>query len=78
MKEPNTLNESISSNKEKRIVQGPNAGAGIRTPELLREWILSPSPLTWLGNPRQPPSHFYLFIVFGKPGVINKSLPSKG
>ena len=29
-----------------------NAGGGIRTHELLREWALNPSPLTWLGNPR--------------------------
>ena len=28
------------------------ARGGIRTHELLREWILSPSPLTWLGYPR--------------------------
>ena len=29
-----------------------NAGGGIRTHELLQEWALNPSPLTWLGNPR--------------------------
>ncbi len=29
-----------------------NARGAIRTHEFLRKWVLSPSPLTWLGNPR--------------------------
>ena len=28
------------------------AGGGIRTHEPLRDRVLSPAPLTWLGNPR--------------------------
>lgn len=28
-----------------------NAGEGIRTLELLQDWVLSPAPLTRLGNP---------------------------
>src|SRR5438093_6306069 len=31
---------------------GGGAGGGIRTHEPLRDRVLSPAPLTWLGNPR--------------------------
>jgi hypothetical protein len=31
------------------------AGGGIRTHERLRDRVLSPAPLTWLGDPRRLP-----------------------
>ena len=35
-----------------RITEDDGAGAGIRTREGLRQRILSPPPLSWLGHPR--------------------------
>ena len=32
-----------------------SAGSGIRTHEPLRDRVLSPAPLTWLGDPRVTP-----------------------
>ena len=44
-----------------------HAGGGIRTHELLREWALNPSPLTWLGNPR-------LWVYRLLESFVNKSM----
>ena len=48
-----------------------NAGGGIRTHELLREWALNPSPLTWLGNPR-----LRVYRLLGS--FVNKSMADAG
>jgi hypothetical protein len=44
--------EVLSNNTQLQTKKQNNAGGGIRTHEPLQDRSLSPTPLTWLGNPR--------------------------
>lgn len=46
------IDQSQSRSTEENQTRSQDAGEGIRTLELLRDWTLNPAPLTWLGNPR--------------------------